>query len=125
MYKYIVCAAAALLCMTKPLLAQGGYNFLQRDNPFGLQSNQSQGPGISAFCWAGAKRPRKAYITTIFQPYTYTREEIESSLTRNAGPRFTCSLGRSPELNQFATRKTAELATQADVERLNVSLKPR
>jgi hypothetical protein len=120
MYKYLAYTALAVCCMNQPLLAQQGYEFLQRDNPFGIESNSPQGAGELAFCWSDVVN-RVAYVTNLFPLRTDTKEQLESMLQQNKpGRRFTCEFGRSPALNGTAVRKTTELATRGTVEQLRI-----
>jgi hypothetical protein len=120
MYKALPLAAIAMLCLSQPLPAQQGYEFLQRDNPYGLQSDVPQGAGELAFCWSDVGG-RTAYVTNIFPHSTDTKEMLVSMLQQNKrGYRFTCEFGTSPSINQFAVRKTSELAAQANVEQLGI-----
>jgi hypothetical protein len=118
MNKTLPFAALAMLCMSQPLLAQQGYDFLKRDNPYGLSAQQ--GAGDMAFCWSSVGN-RVAYVTNIFPPRSDTNEQLVSMLQRaKPGWTFTCVFGQSPQINTTAVQKTSELAGQASVEQLTI-----
>lgn len=126
--KFLLAIPVAAL-MSSPAMAQSGYDFLTRDNPFGSAQNALPSSGNFGLCWTTGTVPntKQVLVTNVFATQQ-TPASLEAEINgyeRSIGVNvsFTCSVD-GPQAQQARFSQMIASASQQGFDIGNVQVRP-